>query len=68
MAFKVHNAAGYESYADDASYEFNRAGLLVIRLGGEGGVLTYSPQAWTVVEEPDHDGGYHLQSGRFSRE
>ncbi|MDX6365111.1 MAG: hypothetical protein QOK30_187, partial [Nocardioidaceae bacterium] len=53
---------------DEASYEFNDAGLLVIRLGAGGGSLTYSPQAWTVVEEPNSDGGYHLQSGRFSRE
>jgi hypothetical protein len=68
MAFKLHNAAGYESFPDDASYEFNDAGLLVIRLGAGGGSLTYSPQAWTVVEEPNRDGGYHLQSGRFSRE
>jgi hypothetical protein len=68
MAFKLHNAAGYESFSDDASYEFNDAGLLVVRLGAGGGILTYSPQAWTVVEEPNDDGGYHLQSGRFSRE
>jgi hypothetical protein len=68
MAFKLHNAAGYESFTDEASYEFNDAGLLVVRLGADGGRLTYSPQAWTVVEEPSHDGGYHLRSGRFSRE
>jgi hypothetical protein len=40
----------------------------VIRPGAGGGSLTYSPQAWTVVEEPNRNGGYHLQSGRFSRE
>jgi hypothetical protein len=68
MAFKVHNAAGYESFPDDAAYEFNDAGLLVVRLGADGGRLTYSPQAWTVVEEPARGGDYHLQSGRFSRE
>jgi hypothetical protein len=68
MGFKVHNASGYESYADDATYGFNEAGLLVIKLGGNGGMLTYSPHAWTVVEEPDHDGGYHLQRATYSRE
>jgi hypothetical protein len=68
MEFKVHTASGYESYSDESTYNFNAAGLLVIHLGSEGGRLTYSPHAWTVVEEADSQGKYHLQSGRFSRE
>jgi hypothetical protein len=32
------------------------------------GRLTYSPHAWTVVEEPDNNGNYHRQTGRFSQE
>jgi hypothetical protein len=68
MKFKVHNPSGYESFSDEATYSFNEAGLLVLHLGSDGGRLTYSSAAWTVVEEPNQDGDYHLQSGRFSRE
>jgi len=49
MEFRVHNAAGYDSYGEDATYTFNEAGLLVVHLGRDGGRLTYSPQAWTAV-------------------
>ncbi len=49
-------------------YNFNQAGLLVVHPGPDGGRLTYSPHARTVVEEPDGDGNYHRQSGRFSQE
>lgn len=45
----------------------NEAGLLVVHLRRGGGRLTYSPQAWTVIEEPDAAGQY-LPAGRFGRE
>lgn len=66
MGFKVHNASGYDDFDKDATYSFNEAGLLVVHLGRGGGRLTYSPQAWTVVEEPDASGEY-LQGYRFER-
>jgi hypothetical protein len=68
MEFRVHNAAGYDSYGEDATYTFNEAGLLVVHLGRDGGRLTYSPQAWTAVEEPDKQGGYLPGKSRYSRE
>ena len=68
MGFKVHSGTGYDTFGDGVSYSFNEAGLLVIHLGARGGRLTYSPHAWTVVEEPDNNGNYHRQSGRFSQE
>ena len=60
MAFRVHNASTYDDFDGDDSYNFNEAGLLVIHLGLKGGRPTYSPQAWTVVEEPDPAGEYRL--------
>jgi hypothetical protein len=68
MAFKVHHAAGYDSFGDGVTYNFNEAGLLVLHLGPDGGRLTFSPHAWTVVEEPDRNGEFYRQRGRFSRE
>lgn len=68
MGFRLHNSAGYDSFDDETTYNFNETGLLVIHLADDGGRLTYSPHAWTVVEEPDRDGIYHMQKGRFSRE
>jgi hypothetical protein len=68
MAFKVHHAAGYDSFGDGVTYNFNEAGLLVLHLGHDGGRLTFSPHAWTVVEEPDRSGEFYRQRGRFSRE
>lgn len=68
MGFKVHSATGYDTFGNSISYNFNEAGLLVIHLGPDGGRLTYSPHAWTVIEEPDGDGNYHRQGGRFSQE
>ena len=67
MGFKVHSATGYDTFEDGISYNFNEAGLLVVHLGHDGGRLTYSPHAWTVVEEPDGAGKCHRQSGRFSQ-
>jgi hypothetical protein len=68
MAFKVHSATGYDTFGDHISYNFNEAGLLVVHLGPHGGRLTYAPHAWTLVEEPDEQGNYHRQSGRFSQD
>ena len=68
MAFKVHHAAGYDTFGDDITYSFNEAGLLIVHLGPGGGRLTFSPHAWTVAEEPDHNGAFYRQRGRFSRE
>ena len=67
MGFKVHKASGYDDFGKDATYSFNEAGLLVVHLGRDGGRLTYSPQAWTVVEEPDAAGDY-LPADRFRNE
>jgi hypothetical protein len=64
MGFKVHHPGGYDSFGDEDSYAFNDAGLLVIRIGDGGGQLTYSPHAWSVVEEPGKDDVY-LKSERF---
>jgi hypothetical protein len=64
MGFRVHHPSGYESFDGDATYNFNEAGLLVIHLGNQGGRLTYSPNAWTVVEEPSDEGQY-LKSEPF---
>lgn len=58
MGFRVHSASSHEQFDQQATYTFNEAGLLVVHLGGRGGRLTYSPQAWTVVEEPDRDDQY----------
>jgi hypothetical protein len=58
MGFKIHSASGEAQFGQDAIYSFNQAGLLVINLGRRGGRLTYSPHAWTLVEEPDDDGRY----------
>ena len=60
MGFKIHSASGQARFGHDAIYSFNQAGLLVVHLGRGGGRLTYSPHAWTLVEEPD-DGGHYLQ-------
>jgi hypothetical protein len=60
MGFKIHSASGQSRFGHDAIYSFNQAGLLVVHLGRGGGRLTYSPHAWTLVEEPD-DGGRYLQ-------
>ncbi|MGI8613480.1 MAG: hypothetical protein ACR2KL_06000 [Nocardioidaceae bacterium] len=66
MKFKVHNASGFDTFEGGATYTFNEAGLLVVHIADGGGRLTYSPQAWKVVEEPGEDGKY-LQGDRFSR-
>jgi hypothetical protein len=59
MTFRVSTASsGHQNFDDTASYTFNEAGLLVIHLGVNAGRLTYSPQAWMVVEEPDKQGKY----------
>lgn len=68
MGFRIHNASGYDSYDGEATYSFNEAGLLVVHLGRKGGRLTYSPRAWTVVEEPDTQGTYLPGKSRYSRE
>ena len=68
MEFRVHNASGYDNYGDDATYTFNVAGLLVVHLGRNKGKLTYSPRAWTIVEEPDNEGNYLPGKSRYSRE
>lgn len=51
MGFQLHTTDGYENFTDDASYEFNDAGLLVVTTG-EGNQRTYSPNAWTFIDEP----------------
>jgi hypothetical protein len=66
MGFKVHHAWGSDMFEDEVSYSFNEADLLVIHLGRDGARLTYSPHAWTVVEEPDKNGKF-LQRDRFAR-
>ena len=58
MGFRIHGASGYEEFDKDATYTFNEAGLLVVHLGRGGGRLTYSPEAWRLVEEPGDDGKY----------
>lgn len=58
MGFRIHGASGYEEFDNDATYTFNEAGLLVVHLGRGGGRLTYSPEAWRMVEEPDQHGKY----------
>lgn len=67
MAFKLHHGAGYDTFGDDVTYNFNEAGLLVVHLGPKGGNLTFSPNAWTVIEQPDSNGEFYQQRGRFSR-
>lgn len=60
MGFQVHYPSGCDRFEDGDSYNFNEAGLLVIHLGRNGGRLTYSPNAWTVVEEPNDADEYLL--------
>lgn len=67
MAFRVHNASSYDEFGDDDSYNFNEAGLLVVHLGLDGGRLTYSPHAWTVIEQPDPAGNYYLPQSPDTR-
>lgn len=53
MSFRLHGAVeGVEAtYGDDAEYHFDH-GVLVVR-PGDGRRLTYSPNAWTYIEEPE---------------
>ncbi len=59
MTFTLHTTHSEETFGDAARYTFNKAGLLVVRTG-DGRQRTYSPNAWTYIEEPQVDSTMHV--------
>jgi hypothetical protein len=53
MEFKLTCGDDSYSFQGDAAYRFDRHGLLVVT-DGEGRQFTYSPSAWSLIEEPEH--------------
>lgn len=62
MAFTLQGPAGTQTYGDDASYRFADHGILVIHTA-DGHSLTFSPAAWSVLDDGAPGDRMHLLSG-----
>lgn len=62
MAFTLLGPEGSQVYGDDASYRFADHGLLVIQTA-DGHELTFSPAAWSVLDDGAPGDRMHVLSG-----
>lgn len=51
MDFTLHTADGYENFRDEDRYWFDKDHGHLITLRGNGERKTYSPNAWSFIEE-----------------
>ncbi len=62
MAFTLHGPKDSQLYGDEAHYRFNDHGLLVVHTG-DGHELTFSPSAWSILEDGAPGDRMHVLSG-----
>jgi hypothetical protein len=62
MAFTLHSPTGTQEYGSDTRYRFNDHGLLVVHTA-DGHELTFSPSAWTMLDDSAAGDRMHVLSG-----
>jgi hypothetical protein len=62
MAFTLRGPEGSQTYGDDERYRFNDHGMLVIYTA-DGHELTFSPAAWSVLDDGAPGDRMHVLSG-----
>jgi hypothetical protein len=62
MAFTLQGPDGPQIYGDEARYRFGDHGLLIINTA-DGHELTFSPNAWSVLDDGAPGDRMHVLSG-----